>query len=123
MSIQKIAIDVLLGVGITVVTLLIFKQGLTRITRRTKTDFDDFVLKTLSQSIIPLGVVLTFYLIKEDLSLNKEVQEGYEIVLRVMFTLVIVRFFNRISIRFLKGLARRTGDDDLMLLAEAVCSA
>ena len=120
MSIQKIAIDVLLGVGITLVTLLIFRQGLTRITRKTKTDFDDFVLKTLSQSIIPLGVVLTFYLIKEDLALNKEFQQGYEVVLRAMFTLVVVRFLNRVSIRFLKGLARRTGDDELTLLTEAL---
>ena len=120
MSIQKIAIDVLLGVGITLVTLLIFRQGLTRITRKTKTDFDDFVLKTLSQSIIPLGVVFTFYLIKEDLALNKEFQQGYEVVLRVMFTLVVVRFLNRVSIRFLKGLARRTGDDELTLLTEAL---
>ena len=120
MSIQKIAIDVLLGVGITLVTLLIFRQGLTRITRKTKTDFDDFVLKTLSQSIIPLGVVFTFYLIKEDLALNKEFQQGYEVVLRAMFTLVVVRFLNRVSIRFLKGLARRTGDDELTLLTEAL---
>ena len=120
MSITKIALDLLLGFGITFAASLIFRQIIFRITKRSKTDFDDFVAKTFSQSIIPLGILLTFYLIKEDLSLNKEMQEGYEIVLRVMLTLVLVRFSNRVSVRFLKGLARRTGDDELTLLAEAL---
>ena len=120
MSMSKVVVDLLIGIGITLATSLIFRQVLTRITKRTKTDFDDFVLKTFSQSILPLGVVLTLYLIKNDLSLNKEIQEAYEIVLRVMLTLVFVRFANRVSARFVRGLARRTGGDELTHLAEAL---
>ena len=120
MMMPKVVIDLLIGIGITLATLLIFKKVLTRITKRTKTDFDDFVLKTLSQSIIPLGIILTLYLIKEDLSLNKDIQDVYEIALRVMLTLVFVRFSIRVSSRFVHGLARRTGDEELMQLAEAL---
>ena len=116
----KIAIDLLIGVGITLAASLIFSQVLPRLTKRTKTSFDDFIVSSLGQSIIPLGIVLTLYLIKADLGLSKEFQQGYEIVLRVMLTLVFVRFANRFTARFLKGLARRTGDDELTLLAEAL---
>jgi small-conductance mechanosensitive channel len=117
---SKVVIDLLLGIGITLATSLIFRQVITRITKRTKTDFDDFVLRTLSQSIIPLGIVLTLYLIKEDLSLNNDIQEAYEIALRVILTLVFVRFSIRVSARFVQGLARRTGDEELTHLAEAL---
>ena len=120
MMMSKVVIDLLLGIGITLATSLIFRQVITRITKRTKTDFDDFVLRTLSQSIIPLGIVLTLYLIKEDLSLNKGIQDVYEIALRVMLTLVFVRFSIRVSARFVQGLARRTGDEELTHLAEAL---
>ena len=116
----KIGIDLLIGVGITFAASLIFSQVLPRLTKRTKTSFDDFIVSSLGQSIIPLGIVLTLYLIKADLGLSKEFQQGYEIVLRVMLTLVFVRFANRFTARFLKGLARRTGDDELTLLAEAL---
>ena len=120
MMMSKVVIDLLLGIGITLATSLIFRQVITRITKRTKTDFDDFVLRTLSQSIIPLGIVLTLYLIKEDLSLNNDIQEAYEIALRVILTLVFVRFSIRVSARFVQGLARRTGDEELTHLAEAL---
>ena len=116
----KIAIDLLIGVGITLAASLIFSQVLPRLTKRTKTSFDDFIVSSLGQSIIPLGIVLTLYLIKADHGLSAEFQQGYEIVLRVMLTLVFVRFANRFTVRFLKGLARRTGDDELTLLAEAL---
>ena len=120
MMMSKVVIDLLLGIGITLATSLIFRQVITRITKRTKTDFDDFVLRTLSQSIIPLGIVLTLYLIKEDLSLNNDIQEAYEIALRVILTLVFVRFSIRVSARSVQGLARRTGDEELTHLAEAL---
>ena len=117
---DKIATDLLCGFGVTFTALLIFRQAISRITRKTKTDFDDFVANTIGQAIVPLGVVLTFYLIKEDLSLNENIQEIYEIVLRVMLTFTLVRAANRISIRFLKGLARRKGDEELTILMEAL---
>ena len=116
----KIATDLLIGFGVTFTALLIFRQAISRITRKTTTDFDDFVANTISQAIVPLGVVLTFYLIKEDLSLNENIQEIYEIVLRVMLTFTLVRAANRISIRFLKGLTRRKGDEELTILMEAL---
>ena len=116
----NIATDLLIGFGVTFTALLIFRQAISRITRKTKTDFDDFVANTISQAIVPLGVVLTFYLIEEDLSLNENIQEIYEIVLRVMLTFTLVRAANRISIRFLKGLARRKGDEELTILMEAL---
>ena len=120
MSISKIAVDLLIGFGITFTTSAIFGQILPKITKRTNTYFDDFVIKTLEQSVIPLGVVLTLYLIKADLNLSKEAQEGYEVVLRVMLTLVFVRFANRFTVRLLKGLTRRTGDEELTILVEAL---
>jgi len=120
MSMSKIVLDLLIGAGITLATLFIFSQILPRFTKRTNTDFDDFIVRTLRQSIIPLGIVLTLYLIKPDLGLSKEMQQGYETFVRVMFTLVAVRFANRFTARFLKGLARRTGDEELTLLTEAL---
>ena len=116
----KIATDLLIGFGVTFTALLIFRKAISRITKKTTTDFDDFVANTVGQAIVPLGVVLTFYLIKEDLSLNQNIQEIYEIVLRVMLTFTLVRAANRISIRFLKGLARRKGDEELTILMEAL---
>ena len=46
MSISKIAVDLLIGFGITFTTSAIFGQILPKITKRTNTYFDDFVIKT-----------------------------------------------------------------------------
>ena len=120
MIFAKIATDILIGIGITFAASLIFRKVISRITKKTKTDFDDFVANSIAQAIIPLGVVLTFYLIKEDLTLNENIQGLYEIVLRLMLTFTLVRVANRVSVRFLKGLARRKGDDELTILMEAL---
>ena len=120
MIFAKIATDILIGIGITFAASLIFRKVVSRITKKTKTDFDDFVANSIAQAIIPLGIVLTFYLIKEDLTLNENIQGLYEIVLRLMLTFTLVRVANRVSVRFLKGLARRKGDDELTVLIEAL---
>lgn len=120
MSISKIAVDLLIGFGITFTTSAIFSRVLPKITKRTNTHFDDFVIKILEESIVPLGIVLTLYLIKADLNLSREALQGYEVFLRVMVTLVFVRFANRFTVRLLKGLTRRTGEEELAILVEAL---
>lgn len=98
-----------------------FTRILPRLTRRTNSDFDDFLFKSLSEFVLPAGVTFAVPVAAQDLGLPGKVLTGVEVFTSVVFVVLGVRLVNAIAGRFLKGLARRTADDDMqMLLASAM---
>ena len=111
MNLTLFLTNFVIGVAITLTASFLLRQVLPRFTRRTASDFDDFVLKALSQSVLPFGIVVVLLLTQTNLGLPNDIQRAYDVVLRIIGTVVIVRFMNRVGSRFLEGVARRAGDD------------
>ena len=111
MIVENLLIKLVVGVGITLATTLVLRRFLPRFTRRTSSDFDDFVLRALSDAVIPFGIVVTLLMVKTNLGLPNDVLRAYDVVLRIIGSIVIIRLVNRIGIRFLQGVARRSDSD------------
>ena len=110
----------LIGSAITLVLAFLFKQVFPRFTKRSKTDFDDYVLSALAASVIPFGFVVTLILAQDDLGLPNNIERAYDTSLRIVGTIILIRFVNRIGSRFLIGLVRRSGENDLQQLLQSL---
>ena len=113
MSLGMVLLKVLIGIAGTLFLSFLFRKVLPRFTQRSKTSFDDFVLNALADSVIPFGFVVILILTEKDLGLPINVEQVYDIVLRIIGTIVLIRFVNRVGSRFLNGVARRSGAQDL----------
>ena len=111
MSIDTLLIKLVVGLGITLATTVVVRRFLPRFSRRTSSDFDDFLLRALSDAAIPFGIVVTLLIAKTNLGLPNDVARAYDVVLRIVGSVVLIRFINRIGIRFLQSLARRSDSD------------
>ena len=110
----------LIGSAITLTLAFLFRQVFPRFTKRSQTDFDDYVLNALAGSVIPFGLVVTLILAQNDLGLPNNIGKAYDTSLRIVGTVILIRFVNRIGSRFLAGLVRRTGADDLQPLLQSL---
>ena len=111
MSVDTLLIKLVVGLGITLATTVVFRRILPRFTRRTSSEFDDFTLRALSDAVIPFGFVITLLIVKTNLGLPNDVARAYDVVLRIVGSIVLIRFINRIGIRFLQSVARRSDSD------------
>ena len=111
MDLAHFLTSLLVGLGITVLASILLRRVLPRFTRKTPGDFDDFVLRALADSVLPFGIVVVLILTKNDFGLPAELVRAYETLLRIIGTVVLVRFANRVGIRFLYGVAKRSGAD------------
>ena len=111
MDLTHFLTSLLVGLGITVLASILLRRVLPRFTRKTPGDFDDFVLRALADSVLPFGIVVTLILTKDDFGLPAELVRAYDTLLRIIGTIVLVRFANRVGIRFLYGVAKRSGAD------------
>ena len=111
MSVDILLIKLVVGLGITLAATVVLRRLLPRFSRRTSSDFDDFVLRALSDAVLPFGLVVTLLIVKTNLGLPNDVARAYDVVLRIVGSIVLIRFINRIGIRFLQSLARRSDSD------------
>ena len=111
MSVDTLLIKLVVGLGITLATTVVLRRFLPRFSRRTSSDFDDFVLRALSDAVLPFGLVVTLLIVKTNLGLPNDVARAYDVVLRIVGSIVLIRFINRIGIRFLQSVARRSDSD------------
>ena len=111
MSVDTLLIKLVVGLGITLAVTVIIRRLLPRLTRRTSSDFDDYVLRALGDAVIPLGIVVTLLIAKSNLGLPNDVERAYDVGLRIVGSVVLIRFVNRVGIRFLQGLSRRSDSD------------
>ena len=126
MSVDALLIKLVVGFGITLATTVVLRRVLPRFTRRTSSDFDDFILRALSSAVIPFGIIVTLLITKTNLGLPNDVERAYDVVLRIVGSVVIIRFVNRIGTRFLQSVAKRSDSDleqlfkNIQPLAQAV---
>ena len=111
MNVDTLLIKLVVGLGITLAATVVLRRFLPRFSRRTSCDFDDFVLRALSDAVLPFGIVVTLLIVKTNLGLPNDVARAYDVVLRIVGAIVLIRFINRIGIRFLQSVARRSDSD------------
>ena len=120
MDLTNFLATLLIGTAITLTLSFLFKTVFPRFTKRSKTDFDDFVLNAFAASVVPFGLVVTLILAQDDLGLPNTIEKAYNTTLRIVGTIILIRLVNRIGARFLFGLVRRAGADDLQQLLQSL---
>ena len=113
MDLVDLLAKLLIGVAVILFLSFLLRSVLPRLSKRSKTSFDDFLLKALADSVIPFGFVVILILTEKELGLPINAEKIYDIVLRIIGTIVLIRLVNRVGSRFLNGLARRSGNEDL----------
>ena len=120
MHVQEALIEIVGGVALTFLISFIFKKVLPRLAKRTRTDFDDFIFREITNLIFPLGSLAVLLLAEDKLQLPGGLNKPYEIVLTIAAAVVVIRLINRIGIRLLQSVARRSGREDIEQLIKTL---
>jgi small-conductance mechanosensitive channel len=113
-------IDIVVGIALTFLISFIFKKTLPRLAKQTRSNFDDFILSEITGAIFPFGTIAVLLLAEDKLQLPGGLNRPYEIILTIAGAIVFIRLINRISIRLLQGLARRSGREDMEQLIKTL---
>ena len=113
MDLVDLLSKLLIGIAVTLFLSFLLRSALPRLSKRSKTSFDDFLLNALADSVIPFGLVVILILTEKELGLPINAEKIYDIGLRIIGTVVLIRLVNRVGSRFLNGVARRSGNEDL----------
>ena len=113
-------IEIVGGIALTFLISFIFKNVLPRLAKRTKSDFDDFVLREFTNLIFPLGSIAVLLLVEDKFQLPGGLNRPYEIILTIAAAIVVIRLINRIGIRLLQSVARRSGREDIQQLIKTL---
>jgi len=111
-----VALQIGIAAACTLLIWLLTVKVLPKITRRSASSFDDFILKCIADLAIPIGLVIALTLIRDDLQLNPEIDTAYVGSVRLIAVVVAVRFINRVAGRFMQGVVRRTPNEELQIL-------
>ena len=113
-------IDIAGGIALTFLISFIFKKVLPRLANKTKSNFDDFIIREITNLIFPLGSIAVLFLAERKLQLPGGLNRPYELILTIAAAVVFVRLINRLGIRLLQGLARRSGREDIEQLVRTL---
>ena len=117
---QEALIQIVGGVALSFLISFIFKKVLPRLAKRTRSDFDDFILREITNLIFPLGSLAVLLLAEDKLQLPGGLNRPYEIILTIAAAVVVIRLINRIGIRLLQSVARRSGREDIEQLIKTL---
>ena len=108
----------LTALGIFIVGILlirIFKRivlkRLRKWAEKTETTLDDFLVKGIERTIVPLLYFLSFYLAIKSLNLNKKVEGYFDIGSIIIFTFFVLRTLSSVIIYTLKAFVKKQGAD------------
>ena len=113
-------IDIAGGIALTFLISFVFKKILPRLANKTKSNFDDFIIREITNLIFPLGSIAVLFLAERKLQLPGGLNRPYELILTIAAAVVFVRLINRLGIRLQQGLARRSGREDIEQLVRTL---
>ncbi len=113
-------IDIAGGIALTFLISFVFKKILPQLANKTKSNFDDFIIREITNLIFPLGSIAVLFLAERKLQLPGGLNRPYELILTIAAAVVFVRLINRLGIRLLQGLARRSGREDIEQLVRTL---
>ena len=117
---QEALIQIIGGVALSFLISFIFKKILPRLAKRTRSDFDDFIFGEVTNLIFPLGSLAVLLLAEDKLQLPRGLNRPFEIILTIAAAVVVIRLINRIGIRLLQSVARRSGREDIEQLIKTL---
>ena len=117
---QEALIQIVGGVALSFLISFIFKKILPRLAKRTRSDFDDFIFREVANLIFPLGSLAVLLLAEDKLQLPGGLNRPYGIILTIAAAVVVIRLINRIGIRLLQSVARRSGREDIEQLIKTL---
>ena len=120
MHVPEALIDIAGGIALTFLISFIFKKILPQLANKTKSNFDDFIIREITNLIFPLGSIAVLFLAERKLQLPGGLNKPYELILTIAAAVVFVRLINRLGIRLLQGLARRSGREDIEQLVRTL---
>ena len=120
MHVPEALIDIAGGIVLTLLISFIFKKILPQLANKTKSNFDDFIIREITNLIFPLGSIAVLFLAERKLQLPGGLNRPYELILTIAAAVVFVRLINRLGIRLLQGLARRSGREDIEQLVRTL---
>ena len=120
MHVPEALIDIAGGIVLTLLISFIFKKILPQLANKTKSNFDDFIIREITNLIFPLGSIAVLFLAERKLQLPGGLNKPYELILTIAAAVVFVRLINRLGIRLLQGLARRSGREDIEQLVRTL---
>ena len=113
-------IDIAGGIALTFLISFVFKKILPQLANKTKSNFDDFIIREITNLIFPIGSIAILFLAERKLQLPGGLNRPYELILTIAAAVVFVRLINRLGIRLLQGLARRSGREDIEQLVRTL---
>ena len=120
MHVPEALIDIAGGIALTFLISFVFKKILPQLANKTKSNFDDFIIREITNLIFPLGSIAVLFLAERKLQLPGGLNRPYELILTIAAAVVFVRLINRLGIRLLQGLARRSGREDIEQLVRTL---
>ena len=117
---KEALIEIVGGVALTFLISFIIKKILPRLAKRTRSEFDDFIFREITNLIFPLGSLVVLLLAEDKLQLPGGLNRPYEIILTIAAAVVVIRLINRIGIRLLQSIARRSGREDIEQLIKTL---
>ena len=115
-----VLIDIAGGIALTFFISFVFKKILPRLANKTKSNFDVFIIREITNLIFPLGSIAVLFLAERKLQLPGGLNRPYELILTIAAAVIFVRLINRLGIRLLQGLARRSGREDIEQLVRTL---
>ena len=105
----------LTGIVLTVITSKITRFSLRRISKRTKTEFDDYIFASITNLIKPIGVLLSIYFALDYYFI--EDIKFVSIILnleKLLILIIVIKAINKILIRSLKETTDKINDPSLI---------
>ena len=105
----------LIGIVLTIITSKITRFSLKRISKRTKTEFDDYIFASITNLIKPIGVLLSIYF-AIDYYFIEDVK-FVSIILnleKLLILIIVIKALNKILIRSLKETTDKINDPSII---------
>ncbi|ABX08674.1 mechanosensitive ion channel family protein [Prochlorococcus marinus] len=110
---SKLAIagsSLLIGSIITILIARITKKSLSRLTSKTKNKTDDYILKTLVDTIRPLGIIISASFSWRALDLEGDFNQSFLALTKLACIILIVRLANRVFLKLLLSWGTKIND-------------
>ena len=121
---MELILRILISIGIGAICTFLIRvlsvKILPRLTRHSATSFGAFLLKSVADLAVPVGMIVTLILIHKEFPPNPNLNTFYEGFLRLLVLVIAVRFLNGVSARFLQGVVRRASNDELQVMFQSL---
>ena len=110
-----------IGIIISIITSKISKIFLKKLSKRTSNNFDDYIFESINNIFKPLGILLSFYFSIDYFFVEETTVESVLLnINKLLVTIIIIRFANKILIRSLKESTEKINNISLISMVSSL---